>query len=436
MLNLSALDSLRSLPIIAEYGLQAVFYYLLVSFVFLAPASVICSKLAAKWPEGRGVYTWISEAFGEKWGFYAVFLQWVHNTMWVPTVLSFVAAVIAYLFDPSWVLHKPFLISVIIVGIWGFTLINCFGLQISTLISTLCALFGTLIPGILLIGFGIYWVLVRNPSEIPLSLEALVPHIQGPGDLVFMAGIVLSFTGLELSSVHAREVKNATKNLPRAIFIAALMALLLYVGGALAIAIVVPQQEISLISGLMQAFSVFLSSEKWLMPIACAVILGSLAELNSWTSGPGRSLHAVAEQGYLPLRFQQLNRHGMPSAIFILQASLVTLFALIYLLMPNESSGFWILSALATQLYLLMYVILFLASLKIRKTHLQLSKLDCFLAYVGILSSFAVFCICFIPPLQIDVGNIWFYETFLLLGLCSSCLIPVYLQTKKHKRDL
>lgn len=434
MLNLSALDSLRSLSITAEYGLQAVFYYLLVIFTFLIPSTIVCSKLSRVWPEGKGIFTWISAAFGEKWGFYAVFLQWVHNTMWLPTVLSFVAAAISFLFNPSWIMHKSFLVSVVILGIWGFTLLNCFGLQFSSMVSTFCSIFGTLIPGIILIGLALFWVIGGHPTEIPLSWDAVIPQINSAKDLVFIAAIVLSFAGLELSSVHAENIKNPTKTLPRAIFIAALMALILYIGGSFAIAISVPKSELSLVRGLMQAFSSYLGDNQWFSVIASAVVLGSFAELNSWTLGPARTLHAVAEHGDIPKVFRKLNRAGMPITIYFLQASLVTLFALVYLLIPSESGGFWILGALATQLYLLMYMILFFAALHlhIRKTRFQMNRLDQFFACIGILSAISVFCICFIPPIHINVGNIWVYDAFLLFGLFVFCLIPKLLLKKKE----
>ena len=32
---------------------------------------------------------WVGEAFGTKWGFLAIWLQWIESTIWFPTVLTF-----------------------------------------------------------------------------------------------------------------------------------------------------------------------------------------------------------------------------------------------------------------------------------------------------------------------------------------------------------
>ena len=36
-----------------------------------------------------GVFRWVGEAYGKKFGFLAIFLQWVESTIWYPTVLTF-----------------------------------------------------------------------------------------------------------------------------------------------------------------------------------------------------------------------------------------------------------------------------------------------------------------------------------------------------------
>ena len=61
-----------------------------------------------------------------------------------------------------------------------------------------------------------------------------------------------------MSAAHAREVDNPQKTFPKAIIIAAGLSLVLYAVGALAIAIIIPKEEINLVAGLIQAFNFFL----------------------------------------------------------------------------------------------------------------------------------------------------------------------------------
>lgn len=65
---------------------------------------------------GGGVYTWVKEAFGPRWGFTAIWLQWIQNVVWYPTVLGFAAASLAYLVaDPQLADSGTFTGSVIII---------------------------------------------------------------------------------------------------------------------------------------------------------------------------------------------------------------------------------------------------------------------------------------------------------------------------------
>ncbi len=66
-----------------------------------------------------------------------------------------------------------------------------------------------------------------------------------------------SFLGMELSGVHVNDIKNPQKNFPRAVFLASFFIFATMVLGSLAIAFVLPEKNINLVSGVMQVFSNF-----------------------------------------------------------------------------------------------------------------------------------------------------------------------------------
>src|SRR5205823_3596591 len=128
----------------------------------------------------------------------------------------------------------------------------------------------------------------------------------------------------------------------------------------------------NLVSGLIEAFSLFLDrfGIGWmLIPLGLMIVIGAVGELNAWIIGPVRALHATSKHGDLPPYFQKLNRHGMPARLLLLQGIIVTLVSFVFLFMPSASSAFWILSAMSAQLYLLMYILMFLAAIKLRYSH-------------------------------------------------------------------
>ncbi|MGB7978950.1 MAG: amino acid permease [Chlamydiales bacterium] len=444
LLNLAVMTSLRNLPIVSQYGFGSSFFYLLVAVVFLFPAGLISAELATGWTRTGGVYIWVREAFGPGWGFFAIWMQWIHSVPWFPAILSFSASALAYLINPDLAENKLYLVICTLTGFWGFTFFNYFGLKTSSWFSAVGVICGTIFPGLLLIALGVIWVAAGNPLQISFSASALIPPLGDLPNLVFLTGLFLAFGGLEVSAAHAREVENPQKTFPRAILIAALVSLLLYSIGALSIAIMIPKEKISLVSGLMEACTLFLGHFhlSWLIiPLGVMIVLGAVGELNAWIIGPLRAMHATSKHGDLPPFFQKLNKHGMPAHLLLFQGFIVTVACFVFFFMPNASSAFWILSAISVQLYLMMYVLMFLAAIKLRYSHPDIPRPYripykkhgiWFVGSLGALSSVFAFFMGFIPPGQLKVGSLIFYEGFLIGGIFLMSLIP-YLLYKFRK---
>ena len=451
MINLAAIISVKNWPLTAEYGFASIFYLLLATLVFFLPVSLVSAELATGWPKAGGVFAWVKEAFGHRTGFLAIWLLWIENVIWYPTVLSFIAATVSYIFDPDLANNKIYTLFVILVAFWGATFANMRGMRTSSWISTLGVLFGTFIPGGLIILLGLVWYFSGSPIQITFSWDTLIPNMGSVEQQVFFAGIILTLCGLEMSAVHAKDVNNPQKNYPRAIFLSAIIIITMSILGVLSIASVIPQKQISLVAGSLQAFSYFVNSYglAWLTPVIAGLItFGAVGQISTWVAGPPKGLLAAAQGGDLPPYFREVNQHGMPARLLIAQAIIVSLLALIFLFMPNISSAFWILSAMVTQLYLIMYILMFAAAIKLRykRPHVERSykipggKFGMWsTAGLGIIASCYAIIIGFFPPSQIPTGNVIFYVTMLALVIVIACFAPsiiLFFQKPKWKHPL
>ncbi|MBI3236459.1 MAG: amino acid permease, partial [Chlamydiales bacterium] len=390
-----------------------------------------------------GIYIWVREALGDRLGFLAIWMQWVHNVAWYPVIMSFIAVTCAHIFFPQFAENKFYVISVILIGYWGMTLLNYLGMKTSSLFSTIGVITGTIFPGLFIIALGIAWIWMGNPVQTPLTFHAILPDLTKVGNLVFLSGLFLAFAGLEVSSSYAGNVKDPQKNYPKAILLSAGIVFFLFMLGSLAIAIVIPKEKISLVSGLMEAFHLFLSSYhlEWCLPIlGILLIIGAIAEVNSWIIGPVKGLYETSIHGNLPPLFQNLNRHGTPTHLLFLQAIIVSITSCAFLFMPTINSGFWILTVLSSQSYLIMYILMFLAALKLRysKPHIPRPYRVPFhykgmwlFCSMGILASLFGIVLGFIPPLQIETGSLFIYDLFLISGLVIMCGIPLIIHARR-----
>jgi len=435
MINVAAICNIKNFPLSALYGLSTVFFYGLAAIVYFIPISLVSAELATGWPK-RGIYVWVKEAFGDSMGFVAIWLQWIENMIWYPTLLSFIAATIAYMFDPSLANNKIYILTVILSSFWIVTFLNFLGMKISGLISTIAALFGTIIPGALIIVLGFTWVMGGNPSQTPLDAGSFWPDLGSIHQLVIFAGILLALSGMEMSSVHALEVEDPKRGYPKAIFFSAILILVISSLGALSVAIVVPQDQINLASGSMAAFTIFFKNYgiSWAVPIIAFVMaVGALGMMSTWIVGPTKGIFASALDGDLPPLFQKTNKKGMPVPLLVFQAIIVSAISLVFYFMPDVSSSYWMLVGLTVQLYLLMYILMFAAAIRLRYKQPDVERayripfknvgMWC-VAGTGILASTLVFFLGFVPPAHVKTGNIFYYEFFLVGGMVFFLVIP------------
>ncbi len=445
MINVAAICNIKNFPLSSLYGLSTVFFFLLAALTYFIPISLVSAELATGWPQ-RGIYIWVREALGDRMGFLAIWLQWANNIIWYPTILSFIAATVAYMFSPELASNTSYILTVILLSFWAVTLVNLFGMTLSGWISTIGAALGTVVPGILIIFLGFLWYFQGNPSQTSLSFQAFFPDLTSINQLVVFAGILLSLAGMEMSSVHALEVKNPQRDYPRAIFISAILILVLSSLGSLAVAIVVPAKEMSLVGGAMEAFSLFLNryGASWAIPfIAFVMAFGAFSMMSTWVIGPTKGVLASALDGDLPPVFQKVNKKGMPTALMLLQAIFVTVLSLAFLLMPDVSSSYWILVNLTVQLYLILYAILFVSAIVLRYKKPEVERaykipgrknigmwITCL---VGLFSCIFIFFLGFIPPEQISIGGLFQYESFLIAGVLLFLVIPLIIFEKKKE---
>ena len=436
MITVGSVDSIRNLPATALFGSQLISFFILGALFFLIPTALVSAELSSGWPIEGGIYIWVREAFGKKIGFLAIWLQWIENVIWYPTILSFVAGTIGYLIDPELVKNPYFLWCIIVISFWGATVVNLTGMRSSAFFANICALFGLLLPMVLIISLGAVWILEGNPLHIDLSLDSVLPHFGDSSMWVSLTAIIMSYCGIEIATVHANDVENPQKAFPLALVYSVSIILVTLALGSLSIAIVLPQAEINLVAGIMQAFDAFFARYNlgWCMPlVAIMLVLGGLGGVSNWIIAPTKGLLIAAQDGNLPPFFQEVNRHEAPVVMLIGQAIIVTLLSTLFLFMPSVNGSYWLLTALAAQLYMLMYFIMFITAIFLRvryPDHPRAFRIPggllglLFVCTIGIFGVIITFAVSFMPPTGINVGSTWHYEITLASGLILMCSPP------------
>jgi len=449
MINVAAILSLRTLPGLAEYGYALIFYITLASVCFFIPSALVSAELASGWQGKGGVYLWVKEAFGPKWGFVAIFMQWVENLPWFPAVLAFAASAFAFVFHPRLAESKIFVVSFIWVALWAATFLNFRGMKMSAFLSTSGVILGAILPAILIFVLGIMYLFSGQPRAIHFSMDALIPNMDNLQQLMLLAAMLVAFVGMEMSAVHVNEVKNPAKNYPKAIFGACIIIISLSILCSLSIALVIPPKDISLSAGVCQAFDKLFNTHNAPMLtsiVSLFMVYGALTMVVTWMIGPAKGLYEVASEGYLPKFWHHNNKAGMPTNIMLIQTTLSALLSLIILVMPTVSSAFMLMSALAAQLYLIMYLLLFAAAIKLRYSHPEVKRTYripggnagmWLVAGMAILACIFVIVFGFIPTSDIRAEGAlpsFYYISFLMGGCILFVSVPLIFYHRAVKR--
>lgn len=123
----------------------------------------------------------------------------------------------------------------------------------------------------------------------------------------------------------------------------------------------------------------------------------------------------------------------MPVNLILCQGVIITTLSMLFILMPSVSSSFWLLSIFSTQIYLLMYIVMYAAGIYLRYKRPEVERpyrirggnagmwvVGC----VGIIAALGAFVIGFFPPSQLETGNTTFFVGFLVTGLLITSLVP------------
>lgn len=440
LMIITTVVSLRGLASQAEFGIQSIFWYVLAGIVYLVPFSLVCAELASTYTHSGGLYRWISEAFGTRWGWTGMYLEWQCLVIWFPAVLMFGAVSLAYIFWPETFDNKlssnKLYTLLIVLGVYWFATFNSFrGMKKANFVSQTGGLFGTIIPGAILIIMGIVYVCMGE--KIELVHEGFFPDFTKLSTIVFAASIFLFFGGMEMNAVHVPMMKDPKHGYPKALFIAVIVILVVFIGGTLAIGFVTPAKDINLLATLLTTYHKMFETihVPWLGNIiALFVTYGVIGQVSVIVTGPSTGLVAVGESGFLPPALQKANKNGIDTTILWIQGIFVTILSLVLVVLPSVESAYQILSQMSTILYLILCAMIYMAFIRLRRTQPNKPRgfkvpggkfVEYLIGVIGIAGMIFATVLSFFPPSQINTGSSSVYVGVLIAGVVIFVALPL-----------
>ncbi|HYL75247.1 MAG TPA: APC family permease [Bryobacteraceae bacterium] len=400
LFNVSAVVGIRWLAAAAQVGPGSLSLWLLAVLAFFLPSALVVASLSARFPEEGGFYVWTKRAFGPWHGFLCAWLYFVSNILYFPTLLLSGVAMASYMFGQSGVRYSEnpwYAIPVTFTVLWAAFLANFFGLRVGKWTGILGGTSTYLVGGLLVV-FGVM-VAWRFGSATHFHF---LPQPTW-ANLNFWSQIALAMTGLELAPILGGEIYNPERNVPKAAWISGFGCAGFYIAGTAALLALLPQNQISAMTGLAQAGNIAGArfGANWLSPcFALLITIGVTGQLSTYIAGNTRLPYALGIDRHLPEAFARLHpRWHTPHISIMVQCGLASVLLLIVQLGENLRAGYQILVDMVVVATLLPFVYIFVTGFKFGQR---------LAGTAGALLSIAGVVLSAVPPP--GVSSVWLFE--------------------------
>lgn len=369
LFSVCAILTIDTLASAASMGVAWFSWWAITMLLFFIPYGLMTAELGAAWPSEGGVYVWVREAFGPRWGSMVAWLYWINNAYWIPSVYLIFAGT----FEEIFLGHRSTWqeAGIAIVLTWLTVGVGIVRLEVSKWLPNLGAVVKVLIFLALgALGFGT--LAKGRPPANDFSLGSFLPKWND--SLAYLPVLLYNTFGFELMSSAGSEMKNPRRDVPRVILFSGIVIACVYALGVAGILLAVPIGKLSIVTGTWDALAVL--GRQWGRAGDAAVLLlglgflySCIANIVTWSLGANRVAAVAAEEGVLPAALGRLHpRFQTPYVAFIVMGLVST--ALLVgnaLLSDSQSNVFWMTFKLSGLCLLLCYLLVFPAFLVLRK---------------------------------------------------------------------
>jgi glutamate:GABA antiporter len=364
------LANVNTTPQLATFGLGAIALILGAIFLFLTPTAMASAEMGSTFPQTGGIYHWVRLAFGETWGFLVIWIEWASFVVAWPGIMGTITLQAAFVVDPSLQNNRGFVLAVVVLVTWFAALLALRGLRVANVLTWFAVICGVVLPALIICVLAGHWLASGHPAAMSTNAGSLIPRLHG-SDLAFLSGALLMFSGIEISAIHAGDIGDPGRTIPRANVVAVVLCFVLFVPMTLAIAIVVPSAKIDIITGVLQAARTLFDGigADWMVTVfAALLVVGLAAALVQILGGPSRGLMVAARQGgHLPAVFQRENGAQMPVSIIVAQAAISSALALGYQFLGTVQNAWFMFALVQTNMTLVLYILMLAAVIRLRR---------------------------------------------------------------------
>ena len=449
-ITLASIANAMSFGLMSSAGYASVLIFIIAGLFFYIPSALVSTELATSYPSEKGIYDWVTQAFGPSLGTLTVWCQNIGQIIGMPVLFGFTLSCLAYgINQPDLAMNKYFIIIGALIGVWAMIIINLIGIKSSIRAAAISSLFTYLIPILLFTSFTFYWLLSGQPLATPFTQKYIFAHGSVFSNASLLVVAIFMIAGIAQPAYFANLVKK-TATYKKAMICASVILLLSPIIGCIAILFVIPVNHINDQLGTIQALAIYFSHlfgpevGSWFERIIMWMFfLGILSSVSTIFLIASRGMMALAISGMLPKSMAKTNHHNVSVNSMLWLGIISTIMILLYALIPSLTTAFAVMSVVFSIATAIQYILVFASYVKLKKmakpTKPGAYKIkNNFFAYFGCVGLGCICLIfalifCFIPPSDSLGMNTLTYEVIIIFGCVATLALPILILKLRKK---
>ena len=368
--SILVLDSFVAPTII---GVSSITIWIISAIFFFLPYGLMSAELGSTYPDDGGIVSWVQRAFGEFWGVMEGWMYWINVAFWMPAVFT---AFSGWLVLAIWPEMPVFLQAAIAIAMcWVIVYIGVKGIDLSVEVASIMAY---LKMGILVL-LGILGIIygIKNGLANDFSLANWIPSfsdIINPEDGGYFAAIVYNLLGFELIGSIGSQIEDPKHTVPKMTIIAGVAIVAIYCFGSFGVLAAIPADQIDEVDGFVYALkelcTVFGSAGNIVFYVVIfGAILTLVANMITWTLGGNESFMAADLDKRSKFLGHRHPKYGTADNLYYVMGVVSSLLLVLnYSLSGDANDVFWTIFAFSSIVFMLCYLLMFPAALKLKFT--------------------------------------------------------------------
>lgn len=358
----------------AQIGVASITIWIITAILFFIPYGLINAELGAAYPDDGGIFAWVKRAFGDLHATLVGWFYWVNVAFWMPAVFIAFSWWFQLAYAPDMSLFWGAFIAVALG--WVVVAIGIRGVDLSVTVTNIAAIVKV---GVLVI-FGVLGIVygIQNGLANDFSIGEFVPSFSDA--LVFAPAIVYNLLGFELISSIAGDLDNPGKNIPKMTVFSGILIAGLYIFGTFGILAATPAESLDTVDGffytLQELTTVFGGAADVIFKILIALALFTLmANMISWTLGGVEVLDESDLKKKSKLLAHRHKKFDTPDYSYVLMGLISTILIVFNFSLDGDANDvFWTILSFSFVVFLLPYLWLFPAFVKLRLTDAETKR--------------------------------------------------------------